>query len=96
MSTLIKMSDKVLGRIENRVYTTERNRDKHFFKKFNGYGISKIVIEVLQKEGVINVIFRDEYGEYIIFLDNLISKGKEWDFWGENQIVIPLEECRKL
>ena len=52
----IRKSGKLLGYIENNIYFTYRDIDKHLFKKYNAWGISEKVLDHLEYKSVKDVI----------------------------------------
>lgn len=61
----IKYLDKTIGfiRANNETpptYITERNKTKHYFRKYEGYGMSTKILRLLKDSNVQNIIIIEE------------------------------------
>jgi len=78
--------DKIFGEIIGNVYETWRYNDEkkhHFFRKYQGFGISKKVLEHLNLAGVkiVRIIFMGAKKTiYVTPLESFINSNKKWTF----------------
>lgn len=71
----IKIKGVIVGYIPkaNNVYISERDRDKHFMRKFRGYGVSVNVLKYLKKNGIKNIIIRLTSKDYLFNVDDYLN-----------------------
>lgn len=95
----LTFSGQTIGEINHatKEYITQRSFEKHFFGKFNGFGLSFQVLDKLDKCGVekIIILLVDKRKELETTLSKFIvhgleyrdnSKGKE-----ETQLILPIQ-----
>lgn len=56
----VKTIGKLTGYIKDRKYLMYKNRERHYFKKYKGYGISKSILDILKQENIREVIIIEE------------------------------------
>lgn len=82
--------------IENKTYHKSVEESDHFFKKFNGYGISHSVLKMLKMFGISNIEFtKVETGDkYSYTLDKFTSSPSaiSYDNDGDMQQVLSIFE----
>jgi hypothetical protein len=92
---------RVLGKLEGRTYVTPRTV-AHFFRKFQGFGLSEDVVEELMALGVDWVIF-DYVGKegnkaYRVRLMDVVRFAERWvdDSWGrpDRQLITPISKMQ--
>lgn len=94
---IIKKDGKIIGFVRDGIYTTNRIKDKHFFRMLNGYGVSISVIEKLKELGVKKIIFQEPLCKYEISISDFILKSKAWTDKGrDEQLIIDINECIKV
>lgn len=88
----ITFNDKVVGFItENgKTYITHRDPEIHLFKKYNGYGISKKVLNELKCQSVQNIIIRTPDMELLYSLEDFVNSSLEYKFEEDIQKFISL------
>ncbi len=94
------LNGKLVGRIIGNAYVTRRKKE-HYFRKFNGFGISKVILEKLHELGVYTVIiiYTNEDGSEVLLRSDLyqwLFNGIEWvdtsDGFEDLQLVLPVIE----
>lgn len=94
---IIEHLGKVVGILrEDKTYISRRN-EKHYFRKFQGFGISYSVIEKLLNMRCSKVIIiyekNNKEEKYETSLFNFINYGETWkDLEGDFQKILPLSE----
>ena len=70
MSQSIRYMGRIRGLIENGIYVTER-RPEHFFIKYQGFGLSKKILDVLEQKRIkkMSIIYKGK--KTIRYLVNL-------------------------
>lgn len=85
---------KQIGSINGAVYTSYRHRKKHFFRKYNGWGISEYVLRELPKSVlVVKIIDVSRNKEYVAKIDDFFYYGEKIPAKvskEDNQLVLPL------
>jgi hypothetical protein len=82
--------NKIIGRIENDTYISERTRE-HIFRKFeNGFGISSKVIDYLESQGVttVRIIFENIH-TFECPINFFYIKGIEYKDGEDSQLILP-------
>jgi len=97
MKEFIKYKGKIRGWIEGDTFYSDRSTIDHFFRKFNGYGISVKILEVLEDRKIERVcLVLDGWKKLTTSPSVLVLKGKMWkdgeDDW---QVILPLCEWRE-
>lgn len=88
---------KRIGEIRNKTFLTHRGPE-HFFRKFNGFGMSEEVYKLLLKQGVYEVVivYKDEYRrvtQYHCFLPDFEYDGIVYLDQGEDkQFVLSIDK----
>jgi hypothetical protein len=97
MNNVILDNKKLVGSIEGNLYKKSVNREKHLFRKFNGYGISKCVLDKLQQEGVtqIEIKEKDTKDTYRCSLEDYSRFGKEFLNQDDKQLILNLQHFEK-
>lgn len=97
MNNIILNNKKVVGSIEGNLYKKNVNKEKHFFRKYNGYGISKCVLDKLQEEGVtqIEITEKDTKSKYTCNLEDYLKQGKEFENKDDTQLVLNINHFNK-
>ena len=94
------LNDKFVGLARGSVYVTRR-RKEHFFRKFNGFGISKSILEWLNRNGIYKVliIYENEDKSEVLLKSDItqwIYSGIEWvdssNGFADVQLVLPVLE----
>lgn len=94
---------RVLGTVYGKVYVTKRTVN-HFFKKFNGFGVSTNVLDHLFEKGVKWLLF-EYYGKtgvlmYRVRLMDFVMKRVEYidDSWAvpDRQFVLDVDEMELI
>ena len=92
---------KVVGHLrQDRTFVTHR-RPLHFFRKFQGFGLSYGVIRQLRSKGclLICLIYKNNDGEDSIYFstpETIIDKGIRWtDKEMDRQLILPVKEWQK-
>ena len=84
----------VIGYILNGKYYTKRE-EKHFFRQFNGWAISKIVLEILRdKKGIDEVIIFCGDTKYTAKIEIFLKEGSKYKDVDDEQLVLPLIKFR--
>jgi hypothetical protein len=78
----IVINNKIVGHVKNKTYFTDRNPEKHFMRKYQGYGISQEILDKLFKMGVERVIIRAKPNEYVYSLSEFLNSGLCHNFEG--------------
>lgn len=86
-------------------YVTHRKRERHFFRIFNGYGISMQVLVTLQKNRIDDILLieKDDEGNEQIYkttVKEMLELGSEWidnthTRKPEKQIVLEINKWRR-
>jgi len=81
------------GHIYNGIYTLPRE-EKHLFRKYNGYGISSVLLPYLNVKGVKSVCFVSPSKTYYYIPLNVITKvGIKYQNGNmDTQYIIPLDK----
>ena len=96
MTTNINVEGKLAGYIsDNNVYITVRDEKLHFMRKFNGYGISKKVLEQIFTAGVKNIIIRTESVDYLFRVMDYIDSNISWNYCGDVQKFVDIDKSIK-
>jgi len=91
--------DSFVGMIRGNSYVTRRNYYDHFFRKYNGYAISKRILNMLKKHGVTKIVIIEEKdgGERLLIsdIDSWLKHGATYVFrfpdgYKDEQLVLPL------
>jgi len=85
---IVKYRGRVMGYIIDRkdykVYLTRRRFDEHYFRIYDGYGISASILAILRKNGVDKVVIIEETdeGEKLLIsnLEDWFEKGFDYTF----------------
>jgi len=85
---VVKYKGKVMGYIIDRnkykVYLTRRRFDEHYFRIYDGYGISTSILAILRRNGVDKVVIIEEtdIGEKLLIsnLEDWFEKGFDYTF----------------
>lgn len=93
MMIKIDARSEVVGTLEGNVYKTKRNKSKHYFRKFKGWGIS---LEILSKYGIDFIVVESDIGTFRTNITTLKQKGISFDNYGDAQKVLPLSDWTKL
>lgn len=96
--THIELNGKITGIIkkEEQKYITYRNKEKHTFKKYSGYGISKEIIRILKDENIQKIIIiekNEKQGTQKLLkttLPKLEEKGITYKNNKDEQLILPL------
>lgn len=86
---------KIIGEIYEDSYITKR-RPPHFMRMFQGFGISKVVIDDLKEKGIkfVTIIYTNNDGDisrYRTPLERSIDSDKEFTFEGDDlQKFVPV------
>jgi hypothetical protein len=93
-------SGRVVGTITEDVYNTKRKQKKHFFFKFEGYGISLDILKALNNMGVNTVRIEEEtsVGTTRFYTSKLESWFKHSDIYewnGDEQRILPMAAMTK-
>jgi len=96
MDRLVEHNSILVGHIIRGKYRTVR-RPEHFFKKFQGFGISESVLSALEKAGVedILLIYQGKRGDQLYkqkvaeYRDPL--KSKAYTYQGDKQRILPIK-----
>ncbi|MFW5852807.1 MAG: hypothetical protein ACOCUR_02150 [Nanoarchaeota archaeon] len=97
----IKHLGKIVGKINEKNEFVSVRRSEHFFRKFNGFGISFLVIERLKAKNVevVKIIFQKKDGTAELYeteLDSFLSKGKFYrDLEGDYQKILAINHFNK-
>lgn len=89
---------KVVGHLRADHTFITRRKPIHFFRKFQGFGLSFAVIKQLRAKGCLLVclIYTNNYNEESIYFttpENIIDKGMRYtDKEADNQLILPLKE----
>lgn len=75
---------------ETKQFMTIRTRE-HFFHKFNGFGLSFSVIDLLEKEGIEEVVIEYEGKFYKTTITKFSIHGDIWDDNGDKQLILNLK-----
>lgn len=91
MKQIIK-NEKIVGHIttNKKCYITYRDPEIHLFKKFNGYGISKDILNQLEWEQVINIVIHTPQGDHLFKLEDFTMSHLEWSFEGDEQKFVSI------
>lgn len=88
---------KLVGVIYGKSYIAFKEKDKHFFRNFNGYGVSKAILEKMKEMKIVNIIFRDEFAEYCISIERLEKEGQVWNNTKDDiQLIMNVDACTKI
>jgi len=91
----IRHHGQTVGQCSGQVYYTERT-PKHFFYKFQGYGISTTILDELKSRGIRQIQLKYYGKEKITFyktaLDQWILKGKKYKYGNDQQIILNIKE----
>lgn len=96
----IYLDGKLVGRAVGDVYITKR-RKEHYFRKFNGFGISKRILDELNSRGIyrIIIIYKNEDSSEILLKSDVMQwlfNGIEWvdtsEGYEDLQLVLPVIE----
>jgi len=92
-------SGEVVGEVKRDIYVTRRSEKYHYFRKFQGYGISQEVLDKLPPN-VKTVLFviRGDHSltRFATTIEDIRNKAVEWFDKGDRQLIMPLEEMRQL
>jgi len=74
----------IIDRKDYKVYLTRRRFDEHYFRIYDGYGISASILAILRKNGVDKVVIIEETdeGEKLLIsnLEDWFEKGFDYTF----------------
>ena len=94
MSEPIKVSVngeiKTVGRIkDNLLAIFPRKKSKHFFRKFNGWGISKSILKRLSRDNIkyIGIKEQEENQNFLITLQKFIDNGHPYTHCNDPQLI---------
>jgi len=78
------------GYISSGIFTTFKKKSKHFFKKFDGWGLNKQLIEMLNNYDIPYILIKDNENnhKYMISLQDFNKNGVEVNYT-EPQIICP-------
>jgi hypothetical protein len=93
---------RVLGEVISESYFTSRSVN-HFFKKFNGFGLSDDVVAELYELGVRYVVIeyhgRKGFERFTSRLGDWVREGVSWsdDSWGrsDDQLILSIDFMKK-
>lgn len=80
---------KMVGRIKGNVFFKVIEKSKHYFEKYEGFGISKLIYEFLEDMCEKVLIYDIENKEYYYFkLKDFKEKGNTYDYDGDIQYIL--------
>lgn len=91
----------VFGFIKGDTYVSERMFKTHYFFKFEGYGISESILDILQNENIekIKLIITDKNEILETNVNQFIVNGIDWTDstfgFQEKQLILPLKYFNK-
>mgnify|MGYP000480479596 CR=1 FL=1 len=94
-----------VGIIKGDKYITRRNADLHYFRKYDGYGISKAILELLKTLMVYKIVIIEEgdKGERLLVssIHDWFENGLAYDYKLPNgdidtQIVLPVRFMERV
>ena len=85
---------KKVGKIVNSVYFTNRCRERHYFRKYHGYGISLYIINELIDQDVTKILIKDEDGEYLFNVSDYLY-GISYTYNNDEQKIVRLEHGKQ-
>lgn len=80
---------------EKGMFITYRDSKLHYFRKFNGYGISINALDVLEKENVEDMIFVIDKIPYYINASKFLTRGIDYTDGTDKQVIMPFDEFVK-
>lgn len=82
---------KKVGRISNGVYFTYRDTDKHYFRKFMGFGISEYVLNELLNQDIKKIIIKTDKEEEHLFTVLDYLQGITFTYKNDKQRIVRLK-----
>ncbi len=77
----VTLGGKIIGSVDNGTFFTRR-KPEHFFRKFQGFGITKKAIDVLRLNNVekIQILYEGVKGPivYTTTIQDYLDKGQSW------------------
>jgi hypothetical protein len=92
----ITIGKKIIGYTENNEFHYFKEKKKHLFRIFNGYGISLYLLEKIRKNSdkiIFHILDTNERLE--ITIEDLKKNAKTWRNGEDLQYVIGLEHLKK-
>lgn len=90
---IIETDHGIINKEKNRYFT--HRRPEHYFKKYQGFGISTTEIEIAKNEGCTHIIIKYHGRKKNILYKikmNYLQYMKKYDFNGDEQIILPEKE----
>lgn len=91
MKIKIDARSEIVGILDEQVYITKRIKHKHFFRKFEGWGIS---LDILEKHKIDKIVVESDVGRFVTTPQDLMDFGHTFDNYGDIQKVLPLAEWK--
>ena len=81
----LTINNKIVGQVINKVYITHRDKAKHYFYKYEGWGISEEIIEKLITLEINKIIIREEV-DHLFTIDEFLN-GHIFYYNGDKQYI---------
>ncbi len=83
---------KIIGKTTGNVFEKRVKKSKHLLRKWDSWGIDKVVLDSLVRDGIQKIIIHEteEKIGYSIPVKDFAEKGIEADFGYSKQIFLPL------
>jgi hypothetical protein len=91
MNKPIFYKEKHVGDIINDVFVSERNWDRHYFKKFDSWGISCNVLDQLDRLGIEDILIICNYTTYLTNVATFLCNGTEYTDIDDKQLLLQLK-----
>ena len=93
---IFRANDRVVGELIGGTYHTVRDTKKHFFRMYQGYGISRNILEAAKSFGCIKIDV-EEHGangasHLISDIETWFRKGRPYSYEDDEQLILPVKE----